>query len=122
MTGPVTGQAFPREARIRKRTEFDEVYQKGARFDTPFFVLYIRRGNGLNHRLGMTVSKRIGDSVTRNRVKRRFREIFRKNRPPAGPPFDMVLNARKAAGTAVGNALEAEFLTALARARASEQP
>ncbi|MBP7866179.1 MAG: ribonuclease P protein component [Acidobacteria bacterium] len=108
-------QGFPPGARVRKHREFDEVYQKGARIDTPFFVLYHRKGTRPSHRLGMTVSKRIGKACVRNRVKRLFRDIFRKNKPLGTECWDIVLNARKSAATATRAELEAEYRRALAR-------
>lgn len=48
------------------------------------------------HRLGMTVSRKVGNAVTRNRIKRWVREIFRRNFGRDLEPMDLVLNAKKA--------------------------
>lgn len=48
------------------------------------------------HRLGMTVSRKVGNAVTRNRIKRWVREIFRKKFGRDLEPMDLVLNAKKA--------------------------
>ena len=55
------------------------VYTKGKNYWNRNLVLYIMK-NGLDHsRVGFTVTKKIGNSVVRNRVKRRLKEIYRKN-------------------------------------------
>jgi len=48
-------------------------------------------------RLGLTVPRVIGNSVVRNRIKRRFREAFRLHRAEIGSQWDIVLNPRRAA-------------------------
>lgn len=106
-------QRFGRDNRIRNHQEFQEIYEKGAKIVTPFFVLYFTRGTQTQHRLGVAVSRKIGGAVVRNRIKRLFREVFRKNRPLGIPAIDMVWNARRAAPAASGEDLEREFRRAL---------
>jgi len=109
-------QRLGREERIHKRTEFQAIYQKGAKLHTPFFVLYFVKGSSPHHRLGMTVSRKIGGAVVRNRVKRVFREIFRRNKPLGPVRLDLVLNAKRAAALAPMAELELEYRQALGRA------
>jgi ribonuclease P protein component len=69
------GHGFPRSARLRKRRDYLAVQSAGAVVHTRHFVLLVERdGSG---RVGITVSKKIGNSVTRNRVKRLVREAVR---------------------------------------------
>lgn len=87
---------FKREQRLRNSKQFDHAYQSGLRVQAPFFVLYGTLNQKDFHRLGTTVSRKIGKAVVRNRIKRRIREIFRRYMPKDIPAMDLVLNARKA--------------------------
>ncbi len=107
--------SFSRNNRIRKQTEFSAIYEQGAKLDAALFVLYYRRNPFAHHRLGTTVSRKIGGAVVRNRVKRLYREVFRRNKPLGEPHFDLVLNARKAAATATYTELEREYRIKLER-------
>jgi ribonuclease P protein component len=88
--------AFGRDRRIRKRAEFQRVQSIGRRVTTPHFVLLVARGEGPS-RLGLVVTKKIGNAVQRNRVKRLCRACFRtwKDLVPAG--VDLVVIAREGA-------------------------
>ena len=86
---------FRRKERIRKRKEFDGVYSAGEKRVCSLFVLYWRENNLPNHRLGVSVSKKVGGAVVRNRIKRVFRDAFRQTRFPAGDGVDFVLVARR---------------------------
>jgi ribonuclease P protein component len=88
------------------------------RAPTPGFVLLVRaRDDGdPAMRLGLTVSKKVGNAVTRNRMKRRFRELARKILPEAGHPgADHVLIGRQSGIERDFALLEAELRGALAR-------
>ena len=94
------GNEFPRSGRLRKRRDFLAVQQAGVAIQTRLFILLVKRdGAG---RLGITVSKKIGNSVTRNRVKRLVREAVRQwgTAPwvPAG--YDVVVVAKRPAARA----------------------
>src|SRR3712207_8572250 len=65
--------------KIRKNSEFRIVYKRGRSFSNKLLVLYVKR-NGTNfNRLGISVSKKVGKSVIRSRVKRLIRESYRLN-------------------------------------------
>ena len=62
--------------------------------------------NGLDHnRLGLSVSKRVGSAVVRNRVRRRIREIVRLRQHDLRPGFDLLFIARPPSATATWNEL-----------------
>jgi ribonuclease P protein component len=67
--------------------------------------------NATGHcRLGITVTRKVGSSVQRNRIKRVLRDVFRRHRPELSPALDLVLNARPGASDVPTAALEREFL------------
>ena len=70
--------AFGRDRRIRKRADFLRVQSQGQRASTPHFTLLVASAAaGGPSRLGIVVTKKIGNAVARNRVKRVCRECFR---------------------------------------------
>jgi ribonuclease P protein component len=83
---------------LRDPTEFQYVYTKGKRYDGRFITVFVISNEGLNHRLGVTASKKaIGKAVHRNRAKRLLREAFRFNELSLcalSNKYDWVLNAK----------------------------
>ena len=59
-----------------------------------FLVLYARKNNSAANRVGVTVSKKLGCAVVRNRVRRRLREVYRLNEAKFAPGWDIVVVAR----------------------------
>lgn len=70
-------QQFSRENRITRRSEFDFVYRIGRRLENSHFRLFVIQRREPTPRLGLTIPKRVGNSVIRNRLKRLIREWFR---------------------------------------------
>ena len=70
-------QAFPAQARIKTAEEFSRVRQSGLTMRGPYFRVGFLQSN--KRRLGLVLSKQVGPAVTRNRLKRRSREHFRKH-------------------------------------------
>jgi len=88
---------FRKEERIRKRADFQRIFRAGAKIQTPHFRVSICP-NGLSHsRLGITVGRKIGSAVQRNRIKRRVREFFRLNKGSLPGSSDLVVTAREGA-------------------------
>lgn len=83
--------------RLRHRHEFERVFQRGTKQVSPAFVWYVLPTPGPCSRLGMAVSKRVGNAVVRNRVKRYTREFFRRHKMLFTPPCDLVVVARRQA-------------------------
>ena len=59
-----------------------------------YLVLYARRNRTATNRVGVTVGKKLGHAVVRNRVRRRLREIYRLNEDKFAPGWDIVVVAR----------------------------
>ncbi len=93
------GFRLPKENKIRKRGEFQEVYAKGIRLRGRFMTAFVMASKTSFHRIGITASRKaIGNSVMRNRAKRLLREAFRLSSfelSELEANYDWVLNARK---------------------------
>jgi len=87
--------SFKREERILKKREFISLKLYGRRYYTKNFVVIIRENRGGITRLGITVSKRIGNAVKRNRIKRLIREFFRLNKQQIPKGYDLLITALK---------------------------
>lgn len=87
---------LPRAARLRRRREFLLVQQRGTRLYAGEVVVLALGSGKPRPRIGITVSSKIGNAVTRNRVKRWVREAFRAAQPDL-PSLDFVVIARSGA-------------------------
>lgn len=84
----------PRE-RVRRQRDFISLYKNGSRYRGRYFTLvYGPNPSGLS-RLAVVVSKKVGPSVARNRVKRRMRALFRRHKGLLLEPMDLIVVARK---------------------------
>jgi ribonuclease P protein component len=95
---------FRRSDRILRSREFSYVLKHGERRGSCGFVLVLRESDDIDgagdkkrRRLGVTVSKRVGNAVVRNRVKRGIREWFRRTRAGLPEETELVVIARPAA-------------------------
>ena len=85
---------LPRAARLLSQAQFDRVYQRGRKLVAPGLVAWALPSGEPLSRLGLSVSRKVGGAVERNRVKRVLREAFRQLETPPDPPLDLVLVAR----------------------------
>lgn len=102
---------------LTKRADFLAA-NRGLRVARPGFVLLASPNPGRGKRAGITVTKRIGNAVVRNRMKRRFRALARELLPEHGiADTDHVLIGREGGVERDFALLRAELIAALARAR-----
>ena len=81
-----------------------------------FLVLYARPNHLMCNRVGITVSKKLGHAVIRNRIRRRLREVYRLNEEKFRPGYDIVVVARSRALDADFESLVKAYLTLAAKA------
>lgn len=99
--------------RIRKKKDFISLYRNGSRFRGPYFnLVYCPNSLGYS-RLAVVVSKKVGPSVTRNRVKRRLRDLFRRNKRLLPGPLDMIIVTRREIVNLAAPELRAGYIEAL---------
>ena len=113
---------FPREARLLGARQFEAVYAGGKRIVVPpLHVRALRRDDeaertgadaapGTRSRLGLSVGKRIGRAVDRNRWKRAIRRAFRIHRHRLPAPYDLVIGVSWEAGAEEVRRVEEAFM------------
>ena len=90
--------SFLKKERLLNRKDFVNLNRLGKRYHTAHFNIIFRE-NGLGiTRLGITASKKIGNSVNRNGIKRFIREYFRCHKTHFPQGYDIVVAAKKGAG------------------------
>ena len=93
----VPGQhAFPQSERLTRRQEYLLVYQQGEKRVGPQFICYTLHRAGQGRKIGFAVSRKVGGAVTRNRMKRYLREIYRTSRMEMVADMCTVIVARPA--------------------------
>jgi ribonuclease P protein component len=90
---------FPRTHRLLKRKDFLRLSRTARRVQNAHFILCFAPGQGDTVRLGVTVTRRVGPAVVRNRIKRLCREFFRLNRHRITGSRDILVIAKKQAAT-----------------------
>lgn len=82
--------------RVKKNSEFQEILESGKSFANRELVIYYKEKPSQNHfRIGISVGKKIGNAVTRNRIKRYIRESFIQLEEKVLKEVDIIIIARK---------------------------
>ena len=89
--------SFRKTQRILKRKDFVNLNRSGKRFHTKHFSVTVKRSGLGTNRLGITASKKTGNAVLRNRIKRLVREFFRLNKSRFPQEVDILVAAKKGA-------------------------
>ncbi len=118
-SAPSPEQTLPRHQRITRRRDFVRAYEEGRKIHARYSVVFVIANTSGRPRLGVTATRRLGNAVTRNLMKRRVREIFRRNRVSLGLDrrgCDLVVNLKHHAPDVDFQELELDLSRALARA------
>jgi ribonuclease P protein component len=73
-------EAFPKALRILRRAEYRQIQDHGRKIHTAHLLLFSAPCDGDQPRLGIVATKKVGNAVVRNRLKRRVREVWRRHR------------------------------------------
>lgn len=107
-----------KEYRLRNREDFSKIYRFGKSVANHQFVIYYknRHKDALGHngfRVGISASKKVGNAVVRNRLRRIIKEIWRKHQSQIVPHYDYIVIVRKAAVNLDYHQLEKSMLHVL---------
>lgn len=108
------GSNFPTLCRLHCRKEYDAVWKGGRKIHVNHFLIIVLQKKCGPTRLGLTVSRKIGGAVARNRLKRLLREYFRLSYNFLPPSIELLIVAKKGAAslTFEGVSKELDFLKA----------
>ena len=82
---------------IKKNEEFREIYHSGKSYANKYLVMYVKKNESETGRLGISVSKKVGNSVVRHRLARLIRESYRLSESKFHSGWDIVVVARQGA-------------------------
>ena len=106
-------EEFPHHVRIVRSSEYRALYKAGKKIHSERFVLFCRANNLGHPRLGITVSRKVGGAVVRNRIKRLLKEIFRRSIIQTPRQIDIVFNAKSGCAGVSYAELQVEWLAAI---------
>jgi ribonuclease P protein component len=115
MAGEVS-EKFPKTDRILQRNVFRRVYEQGRKIQFKYFTAFVLAKQAGTVRIGITATRKMGNSVERNRARRLVREAFRRNKWLVPHGVDIVINVKHSLVEAGYRDFEGEFITFLQRA------
>ena len=95
---------------LKKNSDFKNVYTHGKSYANKYLVMYMLENNKDMNRLGISVSKKVGNSVVRHRITRLVRESYRLHENIFNSGLDIVVVARKSASTVKYAEIESALL------------
>ena len=95
---------------LKKHKDFQHVYKKGSSYANKYLVMYVLENGTSQNRLGISVSKKVGNSVVRHRITRLIRESYRLNETDFDSNLDIVVVARASAKGKGFHEIESAFL------------
>ena len=95
---------------LKKNRDFQNVYSKGRSYANRMLVMYVLDNHTENNRLGITVSKKVGNSVIRHRITRLIRESYRLQEDMFNSGLDIVVIARATARNADYHQIESALM------------
>ena len=95
---------------LKKNSDFQKVYRQGKSYANRYLVMYVLENHTEGNRLGISVSKKVGNSVVRHHLARLVRESFRLNRDTLEEGLDIIVVARAAAKDSDYKTIERAFM------------
>ena len=102
-------QKFPKTNRLLRREEFRRAYDQGRKFQARYFTAFVLENSLDRARVGITVTRKFGKAVRRNRARRLVREVFRRNKWLVPTGVDIVINVKNSLMEARYGDLESDF-------------
>ena len=102
---------------MKKTNDFRNVYKNGKSYADKYLVVYVWKNNSSYNKLGISCSKKIGNSVVRHRFARLVREVYRLHEDVFNSGLDIVVVARACARDASYNNIEDSLLSLAGKAR-----
>jgi ribonuclease P protein component len=112
-------QGFPASRRLRTSREYTQVWRQGRRCHTAHLLVIALSGSATETRLGVSVSRKVGNAVCRNRIKRWLREYFRLHHAGLAVGVDLSVVVKPGAAALNHVELDAELHGALRRLQVS---
>lgn len=101
---------LPKGRILRRKSDFQKIHRFGKSYANRYLVMYVFTASGLEDKVGFAAGKKLGNAVTRNRVKRLMRECYRLNQFKVKEGYTLLLVGRKAATTEKYDVIEKAFL------------
>lgn len=95
---------------LKRSADFQRVYKEGKSYANRYLVMYVLKNQTERNRLGISVSKKVGNSVVRHRVTRLIRESYRLQEDIFNSGLDMVVIARNSAKDRTCQEIESALL------------
>ena len=95
---------------LKKNRDFQQVYKRGTSKANRYLVMYVLPNQHMMNRLGISVSKKVGNSVVRHRLTRLIRESYRLNEEKFDRNLDIVVIARNSAKDRSYQEIESDFM------------
>jgi len=111
-------QGFPSSCRLRHSREYTQIWRQGRRCHTPH-LLVIAASSSSGIRLGLSVGRKVGNAVCRNRIKRWLREFFRTRRSTLKTGVDLSVVVKPGAAQLSHGEIDQQLLDALQRLQVS---
>ncbi|MBQ7615337.1 MAG: ribonuclease P protein component [Butyrivibrio sp.] len=102
---------------MKKTSDFHNVYENGKSYANKFLVVYVWENGGSTNKLGISCSKKIGNSIVRHRFARLVREAYRLHENVFNSGLDIVVVARACAREASYHEIEESLLSLAGKAR-----
>lgn len=95
---------------LKRNSDFQKVYREGTSYANRYLVMYVCENHLEKNRLGISVSKKVGNSIVRHRITRLIRESYRIQEDMFNSGLDMVVVARKSAKDKTCQEIESALL------------
>lgn len=95
---------------LKKNEDFREIYRTGKSYANKYLIMYVKENNSGSNRIGISVSKKVGNSVVRHRITRLIRESYRLSEDSILSGLDIIVVARTGAKERDYSAIESALL------------